>query len=63
MDGLQEWRVGEGIWRSMENRGPLERHARRCRSMTCSPVIGRKVVDILQHFRLSAKSLRVYAIS
>jgi hypothetical protein len=22
MEGLQEWRVGVGIWRSMENRGP-----------------------------------------
>jgi hypothetical protein len=22
MEGLQEWRVGEGIWRSMENGGP-----------------------------------------
>jgi hypothetical protein len=41
----------------------LERLARRCRSMTWSPVIGRKVVDVLQHFRLSVNSLRVYAIS
>jgi hypothetical protein len=24
MEGLQEWRVGVGIWRSMENRGPYE---------------------------------------
>jgi hypothetical protein len=44
-------------------RKELERLARRCRSMTCSPVIGRRVVDILQHFRLSVNSLRVYAIS
>jgi hypothetical protein len=30
----------------------LERLAWCCRAMTCSPVIGRKVVDILQSFRL-----------
>jgi hypothetical protein len=40
-----------------------ERLARRCRAMTCSPMIGRKVVDILQDFRLWINSLRVYGIS
>jgi hypothetical protein len=31
--------------------------------MTCSLVIGRKVVDILQNFRLWINFLRVYGIS
>jgi hypothetical protein len=34
-----------------------------CRAMTCSLVIARKVVDILQDFRLWINSLRVYGIS
>jgi hypothetical protein len=27
MEGLQEWRVGVGIWRSMENGGPYKNPA------------------------------------
>jgi hypothetical protein len=34
----------------LQNRSRLERLARRCRAMKYSPVIGRKVVDILQDF-------------
>jgi hypothetical protein len=41
----------------------LERLVWRCRAMTCSPVNGRKLVDILQDFRLWINFLRVYGIS
>jgi hypothetical protein len=41
----------------------LERLARHWRAMTCSLVIGRKVVDILQDFMLWINSLRIYGIS
>jgi hypothetical protein len=45
------------------NRIVLERMARRCRAMTCSPVIGRKIMDILLDFRLWINSLRFQGIS
>jgi hypothetical protein len=45
------------------SRGLLERLERRCSAMTCSPVMGWKVVDILKDFRLWINSLRVYGIS
>jgi hypothetical protein len=41
----------------------LERLAWHCRAMTCSPVMGSKVVDILQDFRSWNNFLRVYGIS
>jgi hypothetical protein len=44
-------------------RGETRKTGAALRAMTCSPVMGRKVVDILQDFRLWINSLRVYGIS